>query len=92
MWDAAFDDRLTRRDHQVYMLLLKHLDVAEFREVKLLLITHALKMQEARASESITRLVEYGYVKRGTFKANAVRRYRLVYSLRLPCRATPQLS
>jgi predicted transcriptional regulator len=77
---ANADPRLRGAPLAVYVWCLEHLDVFEFRPVKIALLQHELRIKEVTAYDAMKRLSEAGYLARGHRPSRGVRTYRLLAS------------
>ncbi|HXD23576.1 MAG TPA: hypothetical protein VN613_09480 [Gemmatimonadaceae bacterium] len=75
---AMQDGALQGNPREVYMWFFHHLDVQQYRAVKLVEIEYALGMSEASASIAVRKLVDLGYIER--VRASSGSSYRLVHS------------
>jgi len=75
---AMQDGALQGNPREVYTWFFHHLDVQQYRAVKLVEIEYALGMSEASASIAVRKLVDLGYIER--LRASSGSSYRLVHS------------
>jgi predicted DNA-binding transcriptional regulator len=67
----------------VYLWMHDHLDVVDYRAVKILEVVAALEMRETTARHAVRLLIERGYLDRRKTEDYSDRRwcYRLIYSV-----------
>lgn len=77
----ARDRELTGRDVQLFLVACEHLDMIDFREMKLVVLEHELQLERSSISRSLTKLVNRGYLVRASGRAKgAPHRYRIPFS------------
>ena len=61
----ARDRRVQPTDIRVYIIAQDYLDFEVYRTLKLLVIAHEARLSRSHVSESLGRLVRFGYLQRG---------------------------